>query len=292
MPPALPRGLLAAALLAAAAGPAAADAVSDKQKAAALANMKKAEVASPVVAETDNLIVVAAVPEPKVKAMAAALDKVYALARKTLKYGDGDKPFTGKLTVYYLPDRQYKQFMRGVVGERAGDNAHYALKGDEPFVAVSPELPEKPTDADVNGEVGAVVAAALLAKKAPTADFPEWVRAGFGRVTAMRAEGPQSRRYLAYKTQARTLVLGGKGRPSAPIGDVWGGRTKESETLAVSLIDYLAYGPGAAKLESFLNGFKPSESVPMPGIPNALEAAGWKEPQLEAAWKKWVVTGK
>src|SRR5439155_24205245 len=145
-----------------------------------------------------------------------------------------------KLTVYYLPDRQYKQFMRAVVGERAGDTAHYALKGDEPFVAVSPELPEKATDADVNGEVGAVVAAALLARKAPTADFPDWVRAGFGRVTSMRAEGPSSRRYVAYKTQARSLVLGGKGKPSAPIADVWAGRTKESEALATSLMDYLA----------------------------------------------------
>ena len=129
----------------------------------------------------------------------------------------------------------------------------------------------------------------MFAGKSST-EYPDWVRTGFSRVTSMRAEGVGTRRYLAYKQQARTQVLG-KGKP-APIADVWGGRSKESEVLAVSLMEYLAYGPGAAKFESFLNGFKPSESVPTPTHTQAFEAAGWKEPQLDAVWKKWVATGK
>jgi hypothetical protein len=289
MPSAPPRGLLAAAVLVLAAAPALADPVSDKQKAAALDNMKKAEIAGAAVAEGKNLIVCAAVPEAKAKALAESLDKVYLLARKTLKYADADKPFTGKLTVYYLPDRQYKQFVRTVTGDRPGESFHFVLKGDEPYVAAGPDLPPNPTDADVAGEVGVGVATALFSAKSSTM-YPDWVRAGFAKVTSLRAEGVGTRRYTAYKTQARTQVLG-KGKP-APLADVWDGRSKESEVLALSLMEYLAYGPGAAKFESFLNGFKPTESVPTPTQTHAIEAAGWKEPQLDLAWKKWVSTGR
>jgi hypothetical protein len=292
MPSALPRVLLAAALFAVAAGQAAADAVSEKQKALALENMKKAEIANATAVETEHLILVGAAPEAKLKTMAAALDKVYLTARKALKYEDKEKPFTGKLTVYYLPDRQLKRFVAEVVGERPEGSIHFALKGDHPFVAVNPLVPEKPTDADVAGEVGVAVGAALLARKAPTAEFPEWLRTGFGRAASLRAEGPGGKRYAAYKAQAKPAALGGKGKPPAPIAEVWNGGGRDSEVLATSLVDFMAFGPGAGSFGKFIDGFKPSESVPMPGVPQALEAAGWKEQPLELAWRKWVATGK
>jgi hypothetical protein len=66
----------------------------------------------------------------------------------------------------------------------------------------------------------------------------------------------------------------------------------DRETVATSLMDYIAFGPGAKESALFLGGFRPSDTVPNPGVAQALEAARWKEPQLEAAWRKWVQSGK
>ena len=57
-------------------------------------------------------------------------------------------------------------------------------------------------------------------------------------------------------------------------------------------MEYVVFGPGAKESARFLGGFRPSEAIATPGPAQALEAAGWKEPQLEAAWRKWVQTGK
>src|SRR5262245_64034392 len=74
-----------------------------RQKAAAVANMKKAELGNSAVVETDNFLVVTTLSEEKAKALGALLEKVVPVARKALQYDEKDVPWKGKLAVYVLP---------------------------------------------------------------------------------------------------------------------------------------------------------------------------------------------
>jgi hypothetical protein len=278
--------LLAAVL----AGSTAADEASDAQKQAAAANLKRAEVTDATTVETDHFIVCATIPEAKAKQLGAQLEKVYATARKPLQFEPAESPWKGKLAVYHLTERKdFNLFARAVVGERPTEDYFINLRRDDPFVADGVGLGEKAAEADRFGQAGALVGSAVLQGKMGATGVPEWVRMGFGRAASLRAEGPNSKRLAAYKLQARRAVLGG--RP-VPVSAVWGeSATADQGTLATSLMDYLAFGPGGANLVKFLNGFRPNENNQSPGVAHALEAAMWKEPMLDAAWKRWVQAG-
>ena len=290
----MPRFLSAVALLLGFALAVAADEVSDKQKEVARANLKKGDVRKAAVVETDHFIVCATIPEARAKALGAALEKVYPVARKALQMEEGESPWKGKLTVYYLTDRkEFNLFTAAVAGERTRESSYFALKGDEPYLVDGPELGEKATEAELFFEAGVLVASAVLQGHYRTAEFPEWVKTGFARAAALRAGGTTSPRYTAYKTKARRAVLGTAGKPPPALASLWNGNSPDDrETVATSLMDYVVFGPGAKDSTRFLGGFRPSETVAAPGPAQALEAAGWKEPQLEAAWRKWVQTGK
>ena len=286
----LARLLVAAALLfGVPATSVSADEVSDKQKKAAEENLTKSEVTKGVVGESENLLVAGPMSDTKAKAVAEALQKTYKLARKALQYEEKEEPWKGKLTVYVLPEKTYKLFLRVVSGQRPEEPYRFiAIRGDEPYVVCATEITEKSAEADVAADAGPIVATALLNAKIGTATpVPEWVRMGFGRAAALRAEGTNSRRFGTYKTAARNAVFSGK----TAVGDVWGGQRKDGEVLSTSLMDYIAFGPGAANFSKFLGGFKPSETVAEPTIAQALEAAMWKEPTLDATWKKWINGG-
>ena len=62
-----------------------------------------------------------------------------------------------------------------------------------------------------------IVAGAYLKAKAGSATLPEWLVGGFGRVTALRAEGLNSRRYSSHKSAARTAASRG-GKPTEALG--------------------------------------------------------------------------
>ena len=262
-----------------------------RQKATAVANLKKVELKG-VVVETDYFLVAGTISEEKAKALGKALDKVVPVARKAAQYEEKDEPWKGKLAVYFLPEgKEFKSFVRGVVGEQPSGVA-YSLRSDDPFVVDPVDLPGKVTDADQFANTAAVVAGAYLKAKTSGSSLPDWLRDGFGRVTAARAEGTSSKRYQTYKTQAKAAVLG-KGNPPA-LADLWGGnKLDNADVLTASFAEYLAYGPGAKMFPQFLIGLRPDEAGNNPAVTTALEAAGWKDvAMLEAAWRKWVQTGK
>lgn len=292
MSPATRSASLGALLLALGAGMSPADEVSDKQKTVARGNLAKADIRKAAVAESDALIVCARLPEARVRTVAGALQKTYKTARKGLQFDEQEEPWKGKLTVYLLPDqRDFAQFMRSVAGQRAEGTSHTAVRGDEPYVVSGAELDAKVTDADVVAELAPLVAGALLSSKTgPSTAVPGWVRSGFGRAAALRAEGVTGRRFTTYKTQARAAVLGGAGRPPAALADAWGDRP-DAGVVATSLMDYMAFGPGAENFPKFLSGLRPDENGTEPAIMTAIEGAGWKGPELDAAWKKWVRAG-
>ena len=285
-----PRCFVIAALLAAM--PVAADEASDAQKKVAAANLAKGDITKAVTVVTNELIVCATLTEAKTKALADALQKTHTLGRKVLQFEEKDDIWKGKLTVYYLPEtKAFKNFIRSVAQARPDESYFFALRAAAPYIVESADVGDKATEADQFGEAGAHVATALLVTKGGTGTmFPEWVRGGLGRAISLRAEGTNTKRYGTYKATARKIVLGG-GKP-APINEVWEGRGKESEVLATSLMDYIAFGPGQASFIKFINGFRPTETNQTPGVAQALEAAMWKQDALDAAWKKWVQGGK
>jgi len=265
-----------------------------KQKEAIAANLKKAELKA-MVTETDNFIIVTTVTEEKAKALGAVLEKVVPVARKALQFEDKEEAWKGKLAVYFLPEgRDFKGFIRSVIGEQP-NGVHYALRSDEPFIVDPVDVPGKPTEADQFANSAAIVAGAFLKARASTAEVPDWLRDGFGRVTAMRAEGITAKRYTTYKAAAKGVANGNaKGAKPAAIADLWGdSKPASADVLANSLTEYIAYGPGAKDFTRFVYGFRPNENGGIPTVAQAFEAAGWKDiPALEKTWQKWVNTGK
>ena len=271
-----------------------ADDLSDKQKKIAVENLKKAEIAKGAFAESDTAIVLGLLPEARLKTIADSLNKTHKLARKALQFEEKDEPWKGKLTVIYLPDRKdFAQYMRLVAGQRPEGNWHIAIRGEEPYVVSGADLEAKATDTEIVAELGPLVAGAMMQSKVgPSAAIPPWVRNGLGRVVALRAEGVSGKRFTTYKTQARVAVLGGGGKPGAPIADIWLSDRSDGGLLATSLMDYLAFGPGSANFPKFLSGLRPDENGAQPAIAKVIEDAGWKTPaDLESAWKKWVTAG-
>lgn len=276
----------------AAAVPVSADDASEKLKKTASANLAKADITKTATAETDDLIVCATLSEAKTKTLADALQKSHALARKVIQVDEKENLWRGKLTVYYLPEaKAYKTFVRAVALSRPDEQFHFSLQGDAPYLVESADVGDKPTEAEQFGAAAAHVAVAVLEKKMG-ATFPEWVKGGFGRAVSLRTEGTNSKRYGAYKAAARRAVLGGMGRGPSPVSDAWEGGGKNGELVATSLMEYVLFAPTAGAGLKFLNGFRPTEAVATPGVPNALEAAMWKQETLDAMWKKWVQAGK
>lgn len=260
-----------------------------KARAAAVENMKKIKVDKPTVEETDNFLVVGTIPAEKAQALGKVLEKTLPVARKAAKYDDKDAAWKGKLTVYFLPDGdEFKSYMRRVL-QVAPEGIHVEMKADPAFVVDPAELPGKPADAELYAATAARVAGELLkAKGTGTQNVPAWLRDGFGRVAQMRAEGVNGKRYLAYKSAARTAAA------KSGIADAWGeAKSATIETVGTSVAEFLAFGPKAADFGKFLDALRPSDANPNPTVQTGFEALGWKEQaQAEAAWKRWVQTGK
>jgi hypothetical protein len=265
-----------------------------KQRTTAIANMKAANLAKTTVVETDNFLIATTFPEEKAKALAAAAEKVVPVARKALQFEEKEEAWKGKLTLYLLPEpRDFKGYMRGVV-QRDPSGVFMDLRGDMPFVVDPVEVAGKATDVEHAAAVSVTVSVAMMRARAGTAAVPDWLEGGFARVTAMRAEGTNSARYQKYRTAARLAALGPKGGKPPAVGELWGeSKPANGDLLANSLVEYMAYGPGSMNFVRLVFGFRPNENGDTPTSPQALEAAGWKEiPMLEAAWRKWVATGK
>jgi hypothetical protein len=266
-----------------------------KAKATALENLKKCKVEKPTVIETDRFIVAGSMSEEKAKALGVVLEKTLTLARKAAKFEEKDAAWKGKLTVYFLPESdEFKAFMRRIL-QTSPEGVFADMRAELPILVDPADMPGTPTDADLYAATAARVAGELLqAKGTGTQVIPPWLRDGFGRTTAMRAEGVTSKRYLAYKKAAQAL-LGGRAGKTPVLEDVWSdSKSAAGELMATSFADFLAYGPRANDFGKFLEALRPSEAVQNPTVQqNGFESLGWKDQVApDAAWKKWVLTGK
>ena len=274
------------------------DAEAAKQKETATANLKVAGVGTATFAGTEDLLVFTPSTEAKTKATAATLQKTYSTASKALDIGK-DAPWAGKLTVVVLPDRKsFGAYVRDLERRRldSGDASSIVVRGATPTVVQGVTLGEKPTEAQVTADTAASVATALLLTRVASASgendtrLPQWLRTGFGRAAATRAEGPTKASVL--RTKAKGLFTKGK-VVAFKVADLWGETPpKDLDTLATGVVDYLAFGPDAAKFPAFVQAFRPTEENQNPTAESAVTAAGWKADVLDANWKKWLVTGK
>ncbi len=265
-----------------------------KQKANAVATLQKADLPKATVIETEHFLIGSSLPDEKAKALGAMLEKVAPVARKGAQFEDKEEAWKGKLAVYYLPEnRDFKGFIRNVVNEKP-EGIYYNLRADDPYLVDPVEVSGKATESDQFADTTAIVAGAYLKSKGGSAAVPEWLVDGFGRITAMRAEGMTAKRYTTYKTAAKTAAAGTKTGKPAAIADLWAeSRPANVDVIAASFAEYLAYGPGKDNFLKLVSGFRPDENGNVPMAPQAFEAAGWKDlSMLEKAWQKWVTTGK
>lgn len=265
-----------------------------KQRAAAVENLKTVKITKPTLVETDALLVYADMPEDKLKPIAETAQKTHERAVKDLKYGEKDRLWQGKLTVYVLGDRptEYTRFVK-LVEQRSGklsaDEMQTHGSKPNPYVAVTTAPGTKTLDADLRAEAATAVVAALADQKAG-ATLPGWLQTGVGKAISYRTEG-NGKLMEAHKAKVKGLLRTMPG--GFKTADVWGeSKPKDAETLAVSFAEYLLYGADAEKTSKFLGGFRTSEDRREANVMTALTDAEWKATDLEAAWSKWVKNGK
>lgn len=267
-----------------------------KQKAAADALLKSAKLTT-THAESDDLLVYSSFSEDKTKALAASAQKSYVAGRKALKVAADEKLWPGKLTVIVLPEsRQYKGFVLSAL-KRSPTNREsftFELRSDEPFVLIGTALGEKPTDAEMMAEAAGFVAAAVLNKKAGTgaAGLPEWFSRGFARATHIHTEGNASKA-TAFHQKVKALYSKYRGNGFKP-ANVWDNMiaSAETNTVATSFVEYLAFGPEAEQFPKLIQALKPTEESPNPTVATALAAIEWPVDSIESSWRKWIASGK
>jgi len=259
------------------------------QKSAAVANLKKLDVANPSVQETDDLFVCGIVAADKAKALADHLQKHYAATVKALKFEGNEGPWKGKLAIYVFPDKKnYASFVRTVEQRRpeSEEIGSSEVRSDELHVAVTAK-PGAPAGA-LDAEAARQVAAALLTRRASPAELPEWFKSAFARAVQMRND-PKSAGGDRVKVRQ---LLARRTNPVKPSDGWMGSEEKEKPIIATSVLEYLVFGPEAAKFPMLLSGFRASEENVSPNMDTALKAAGMTPEGLDKAWRKWVQSGK
>lgn len=264
------------------------------QKAAAEANLKATAVKH-ASAETTDLLVYGGFPEAKVKAYAAVLQKSFASGTRILKAKPEDKLWNGKLTVYLLADaRDAKALVQHIERKTVDRRDVYrvSVRGETPFVILPLQTGAKANDAAIVAEAAAYVGAAVLGAKIGGTSPPEWMLLGFGRVAHVRADGPTSARMTAHKQKVKSLLAKTRGQAFRWSVVEGGQGGTDQELLAASLVEFLAFGPNADKFSALVGALKPGENGESPSFAQALQTLEWPADQFDAAWQKWVVTGK
>lgn len=258
-----------------------------KQKKSLRANMKAAEIPETSLVESPHLLVCGTLPADKLRSLSAKLERQIEIATKALRFDKGETAWPGKLAVYVFEDRaQFRSFVRQVE-KRSPDEAEQgsqSLRGDVPHVAVGPGKDKSGNPVETQG--GLEVAAAILAGRAKAVPLPEWVVVGFGRATAAHAAGQSA----GLRKKAAKDLIRARLRPR----DAWNEEVPREQrmTLAQCVMDFLAYGGGAAKPIEFLGGFRGDDEKPNKTGDDALAAANMTVEQFEAAFLRWLVSSR
>jgi hypothetical protein len=261
----------------------------DALKKKAEENWETAGAGKFVTHETKHFLLLA--PEALQKRLDAAgvlLEKHHDLAKNALKFDlkeeNKGEVLPGRVTAYLFGEREhFTGFVRRIERRRLlpEETGSYSAADDDLHVAVSP--PRERQGSPVEVQAAEQAAALLLARRAGVrTPLPDWLTSGFGRATYYRA-APRERAVLNERGYAARWSR------SHGAGEIWEGRVNADEAAALdgSLVDFLAYGPGAAKFPAFVAGFAPGENMQRKTTGQAFEAAGLKPDRVARSWKTW-----
>jgi hypothetical protein len=268
-----------------------------KQIASAMESLKTAGIKAGAV-ETPEMIIFTTAPETRAKAIAATAQKTYDYTYKYLKFGDDDKLWPGKLTIYYLPERKdFTSFMR-IIEQRKPDAKETLIAkvtGNEPYILLSQEAGIKITDAEVGNTLGEAIAKGMLDYKAlvkpAVGGLPQWLSSGFARAMLLRADG-NATKLTAHRAKVKTYFTKAK-LPTFKASDMWANTSmKDWDTLSTSLVEHLMATWDADKFKKFIRGLAPSDPNALPTIETILTIMDLTPDSLDANWKAWVAKQK
>lgn len=256
-----------------------------KQKASSAAKWEKFASKDASKLETDLFLLHGTVPEAKLKAIGEAMTKHYTVAVKALKFEKDQKPWTGKLAVFILTDREnYTQFVRQAEqrSPQAEDSGSVELGGDLPFITIGMARGQDAMNPE-QAACSQVSVAVLRGKAGKPAALAGWFTDGFAWTVASKAN-PQSVAKDRQRMKALVSV------PTRVTKHVWDGTTsgKDQELLGASLVQYLVYGPDSAKLQKLFDGLRRNENGEI-NYEVAFEGAQLQLWTLDKTWRAWAM---
>jgi hypothetical protein len=270
----------------------------ENQKVAIATALDKGGAKGLALVETPHLLVYADRTAAKTKPVADLAEKAYAVACKALFVEKPDALFDGKLAVLLFETRRpFGGVALALGGTRpeAADAIVVRTHRGVPFVAVSVVAGEKPSESDLASSVAAGAASAVLNKAVYASpgllDVPEWARAGFGRIVALRAENNASK-LAAYRSKAKALA-GGRTRGAVKLADVWSGsKGKDTDVFEASVVDFLTSAPEPKRFLHIVHGFQISEQNQTRAIADILTVLDFPADKLDAEWKAFVTRAR
>lgn len=266
----------------------------DERKKKAEASWESVAGAKAVLHESKHFVLVA--PEAlgkRLKDVGQLLEKHHDKAKEALKFEvkeeDKGEVLPAKVTVYLFAERDhFKAFVRRIEARRllSEESSSFQANDDKLHIAVGP--PSGRQGLPVEIQACEQAASLLLARRAGVrTPLPEWLVSGFGRATYYRV-APRDKAVLADR------ALAAKFARKRGAEDIWDGKVggEEADTVQGSLVDFLAYGPGARAFPKLVAGFAPEENKDRKTWGQAFAAADLKPELVAQRWKRWALTAR
>lgn len=250
-----------------------------KQQQTAEKNFETIQTGNRSRAETDHIFVVGSVPDSRLKSLANALEKTYAVAVKGLQFHDNDPVWKGKLAVLVFNDApNYRSFARQITKRSpVGDETNSAqLTGENPMMGVA--AASFKDAATMDAALQHRLAQAMIAARAKTDKLPDWLINGFAKATSNQA--------LPLGTRKKQVVKLGLPATAAWSTDL---PAEVRNQVAASVVEYLFYAK-TVKPGEFLAAFRPETDQMDIDIPinTILEKVSMTPEKLDAGWRQWL----
>lgn len=233
--------------------------------------------------ESAHFLLVGSVAGKTLSGIAENLERVYVKATKTLEIAKDPGPWTGKLTIFFLPDaKKYQQMIRVCQRRKAEEDELGSFKDEGPLPHVVATVNKAPGELGPDGAACVYMGAFLLQNRAKT-KLPEWLGEGFGRATTLHIWGAN---VLAADRRRTSAILA---KNSRSVNDLNGATLKADEVafLRASFMDYLAYSGRTAKLIPMLEGFRDDEKGNPGNFNTALTNAKTTADELTKSWHNY-----
>lgn len=267
---------------------------SDELKKKAQASWEAVGGGKPALHETKHFLLAA--PEAMARRLPDAgqlLEKHHDKAKEALQFEvkeeDKGEVLPGKVVVYLFGERDhFKAFVRRIEGRRLLPEETGSFQADDNKLHVAVSPPSSRQGFPVEIQACEQAASLLLARRAGVRTrVPDWLVSGFGRATYYRV-APRDKAVLADRALAAKLAR------KHGAAEIWDGKiaADEADALQGSLVDFLAYGPGARAFPKLVAGFAPEENMQGKTVAQAFSAADLKPDLVAQRWKRWAATAR